>query len=315
MKVNYEEHLNQKELSRIEKQTDKEAGDYVAVYDLQAVLPCPKGNTSSFYYVSKLNVFNFTIYDIKTNSVTCYVWHEGQGHRGANEIGSCVLRQLENLNDNFDSPKNVIFYSDNCAGQQKNKFLLSMYIYAVRTFSNIKSITHKYLITGHTQNEGDNAHSLIERNIKRALRSGPVYVPEQYVTLIRTAKKSGIPYKVEELNYDDFFDLKTLSASLGFGPSLKLRISEIQIFKIMKEHPYKIFYEDSYDQEEFKEVEFEKARNTSSRGRSNNLVKAYKNKIGITENKKKSLLSLFQEKQKNKSTSVPKIYKDYYSNL
>ena len=35
----------------------------------------------------------------------------------------------------------------------------------------VKSITHKFLIKGHTQNEGDSAHSLIERQIKR-LRKG-----------------------------------------------------------------------------------------------------------------------------------------------
>lgn len=188
-KEKYEDHIHQKELSRIEKQSDKESADFVAVYDLQAVLPCPKGSTSSYYYVSKLNVFNFTIYDIKSNAVVCCVWNEAQGNRGANEIGSCVLSYLRNLSKIFNEDRNVIFYSDNCAGQQKNKFLFSMYLYAVRNLEKIQSITHKYLITGHTQNEGDNAHSLIERSINRALRSGPIYVPEQYGTLIRTAKK------------------------------------------------------------------------------------------------------------------------------
>ena len=63
-----------------------------------------------------------------------------------------------------------------------------MYLYAVTTL-NINSIIHKFLIRGHTQNEGDAAHSVIEKNIKRAKKSGPIYVPDQYVSLIRTAKK------------------------------------------------------------------------------------------------------------------------------
>lgn len=35
-----------------------ENGTYVAVYDLQAVMPIPKGQISSFYYKSKINCFN-----------------------------------------------------------------------------------------------------------------------------------------------------------------------------------------------------------------------------------------------------------------
>lgn len=46
---------------------------------------------------------------------------------------------------------------------------MGMYLYAVQKFK-IKSTTHKFLITGYTQNEGDNVHSVIEKAIKRALK-------------------------------------------------------------------------------------------------------------------------------------------------
>lgn len=48
----------------------------------------------------------------------CYCWHEGLGGRGSNELGSCVLNYLRRLGPNA----NVIFYSDNCPGQQKNRY-------------------------------------------------------------------------------------------------------------------------------------------------------------------------------------------------
>lgn len=55
----YNKHIQEKDLARIEKSTDKESPNaVVAVYDLQAALPCPQGDSSSFYYVSKLNVYN-----------------------------------------------------------------------------------------------------------------------------------------------------------------------------------------------------------------------------------------------------------------
>jgi hypothetical protein len=45
----------------------------LAVYDLQAVIPLPKGKCSDFYYSSKLNVLNFTIADLikKKHQILC----------------------------------------------------------------------------------------------------------------------------------------------------------------------------------------------------------------------------------------------------
>nr|CAI5842730.1 unnamed protein product [Callosobruchus analis] len=191
----YNQHHKEKTLAREEKERDKSSDKHVALYDLQATLPCPKGDTSNFYYISKLNVYNFTIFNIKTKDVECSVWHEGHAHRGADEIGTCVLKYLELINSSAElqgSEIDVVFYSDNCGGQQKNRFMLSAYLYAISHFkyTSIRSITHKYLITGHSQNEGDSAQSVIERQITRHLKSSAIYTPEQYYTLIRTAKKN-----------------------------------------------------------------------------------------------------------------------------
>lgn len=197
LKDEYEIHLSEKELSRVEKQTDKGKIDQnyvVACFDLQAVMPCPQGDTSTFYYKSKLNVLNFTVYEMRPENQDqcyCYVWDETQGRRGANEIGSCLLKYIEEVStSNPDGAVEIVFYSDNCVGQQKNRYILTMYIYALMTNTNIKSITHKFLLMGHTQNEGDSAHSVIERQVKRALKSGPIFTPTEYVALIKSAKKN-----------------------------------------------------------------------------------------------------------------------------
>ena len=50
----------------------------------------------------------------------------------------------------------------------------------------------------------------IEKQIKRYLKASSIYIPEQYATMIRTAKKSGTPYHVFDLTFEDFFDLKLL---------------------------------------------------------------------------------------------------------
>ena len=178
---------------------------------------CPKGDVSIFYYSSKLNVFNFTLYEIKGHKAQCFVWHEAEGNRGANEIGSCILSYLQSIGllktVNPDNQLEVVFYSDNCCGQQKNRYMISTYMYAVANYNNLKSITHKFLIKGHSQNEGDSVHACTEKEVRRATRSGPIYVPDQFITLIRSAKKKGDPYIVNDRCHRNFYDLKTIGLS------------------------------------------------------------------------------------------------------
>ena len=66
LKEPYEEHLKQKQLSRKEKTKDiellkEDSETVVAIYDLQAVMPVPTGDSSAFFYKSKLNCLNFTV--------------------------------------------------------------------------------------------------------------------------------------------------------------------------------------------------------------------------------------------------------------
>ncbi|CAG4956054.1 unnamed protein product [Parnassius apollo] len=127
-------HQEEKSLSRHEKDRDMKRchepdnNTIVFTYDLQAVLPCPVGKSSSFYYKSRLNCYNLTISNANKRETTCYFWHEGLGNRGAIEIGSCVYKYLQQIA--FEKPGcDVIIYSDNCCGQQKNRFVFAMYYY------------------------------------------------------------------------------------------------------------------------------------------------------------------------------------------
>ncbi|XP_056647399.1 uncharacterized protein LOC130452104, partial [Diorhabda sublineata] len=101
MRATFEKHKKETELSRAEKGRDKDnpCGAIVAVFDLQAVMPSPRGLVSSFYYKSKLNCFNFIISDLHTRNVNCYFWNETEAKRGANEIGSCVYLYLKDLKE------------------------------------------------------------------------------------------------------------------------------------------------------------------------------------------------------------------------
>lgn len=322
----YKAHQEEKSLSRAEKDRDmKECQDpegtkIVCTYDLQAVLPCPIGNSSAFFYKSRLNCYNFTISNSKYKETTCFFWHEGLGNRGAIEIGSCVYSYLVEVAKKYPGC-DVIFYSDNCCGQQKNRFVFAMYHFAV-TKLNINSIQHNFLIRGHTQNEGDTAHSVIEKAITRAKKSGPIYIPEQYISIIRGAKKTGKPFLVREMNYSDFVDLKALSDNINFNMNKNvkgdaIKTSEIVSIKFIKnDNNYR--YRTTYKTENWEEAEaiIEPNRNNLRRGRGNVtsinevvLKPAYTSKIAITDRKKRDLLSLVE------TNIVPRYYEKFFKDL
>lgn len=50
------------------------------------------------------------------------------------------------------------------------------------------------------KNKGDCIHSVIEKQKKKVLRSGLIYIPAQWVTFIKTAKQHGKAYDVKELS-------------------------------------------------------------------------------------------------------------------
>ncbi|CAH1098832.1 unnamed protein product [Psylliodes chrysocephalus] len=247
LQQDYEQLLLEKDLARSEKKKDKKESDaIVVVYDLQAVMQILKEQVSLFFYKSRINCFNFTISDLHAKNVDCFFWDETKGKRGAVEIGSCDLAFIEmHLNNRPSGDIDLIFYSDNCCGQQKNKYLLSAYAYAVCNMR-VKSITHKFLIRGHSQNEGDNVHSVIEKQVKRHIKSGPIYMPLQYITLILSAKKSGPAYKVHEMTHDRFYDLKALQEAWGTNFNMdedkkQVKWHDIKMLKVEKDSPMVFF--------------------------------------------------------------------------
>lgn len=72
LKKYYERHLKEKELLRCEKKDDKENANAIVSVDItyKRIFKNQKG-VSVFYYKLKLNVFNLTIYDVKSIGCIC----------------------------------------------------------------------------------------------------------------------------------------------------------------------------------------------------------------------------------------------------
>lgn len=89
----------------------------------------------------------------------CYMWDESVAKRGANEVATCVCDFIKKFV--LKGVKEFRFWSNNCAGQNRNRIVFYMYAHAAKEFGVI--ISYSSLEKGQTQNEGDSVHSVIER--------------------------------------------------------------------------------------------------------------------------------------------------------
>ncbi|KAL4721233.1 hypothetical protein ACJJTC_009545 [Scirpophaga incertulas] len=240
----------------------------------------------------KYPIYNFTIYNSLSGRGYCFLWHYQVAKRGANEIGSCVLNFIET--ESQRGIKNFIFYSDGCAGQNKNRIIFALYLYLSKKYGVI--IIHRYFETGHSQSEGDSMHSLIER----AKKNHTIYTPDQMYGIIMNAKINGEKFQLKEMEQHNFFDLKDLMDKRQW-----LRADEtnkkVKWTKIIQAHPDIIYLKYNFDDEY---MSLNTATNSrSSRGRSSftGSQSPYRNYD--------DLMSLC------KTEAIPKYYHNFYNNL
>lgn len=172
----------------------------------------------------------------------------------------------QNFNISFFTPKNLcdLCSSYNNAMEKEKEGMLEKYDNHLRekVLSRAEKEEDKkkaFLILGHTQNEGDNVHSVIKKSVNRAFKSGSIFIPTDYVRLILSAKKTGNPYKVTKLSYQDFVDLKTLSQQLGSNYNKTAnneltKTSLIKILKVQKSDPGILFVKTTYEQKKFAQI-------------------------------------------------------------
>ncbi|KAJ8319696.1 hypothetical protein KUTeg_002739 [Tegillarca granosa] len=175
--------LKAREEKTLDKNFAKENATYhAATFDLQSVLHTPCSNVSQVYYKRKLNCYNLSVYSLGDSSGTCFMWNETEGKRGSDEISTCLVMYIKSL---LLTTSHVCLYSDNCTGQNRNKYVAAAGLHSVITTENIVAIDQKFLEPGHTEMEVDSMHAAIEA----AKKNTEIYVPSQWDTVVRLARK------------------------------------------------------------------------------------------------------------------------------
>lgn len=182
-------------------QTDKKT--CVVSFDLQQALPIPKLTTGPAFYCRKIWMYNLGIHDCTENIGHMFVWTENVAKRGSDEVASILLKYLSSKIGNAE---HLVFFTDNCPGQNKNWLLISLWFQLVKE-QKFKTITHHFLVSGHTHLPSDRDFALIE---KRHRKYAPlVYSPEEWQNIIKESNKKR-PFNLTVMEQEDFLNGKPL---------------------------------------------------------------------------------------------------------
>jgi len=277
----------------------------MVTFDMQNILQIPTSEVGPLYYKRKLVLHNLNIYE-DDKSAFCYLWTEVDGKRGANEIGSCILTYLRQLDPKI---RHITFFSDSCSGQNRNQYLCALLLYAVNKLP-IDVIDHKFLVPRHTMMECDSMHSAIEH----AQRLLAVYSVHEWVNIIKSARRHN-PYSVEVLDYKRFYNLKVLASKI-LANRRKLTTGalvnwlQVRWIRVENSTPDRVLFKTDFDQLEFDVLmQVNKSREAALGRSSIQLTSAYTKKLPISGPKYGDLMLML------KSGIIPDIYAHFFKSL
>lgn len=313
-KLNYQQILNDHHIlaekaretmkSDVEASKQPDSDTYVICFDLMKTLPTPDLDVGVCYYKRQMWTYLLGIHNLMTHEVFTYLWHEAQASRGPQEVASCLIHFFKN--HATDRP-NVIMYSDQCGGQNKNfKMVIMMNYVANNDNLKINKIDHKFMVSGHSYLACDQDFGLIEKE-KRYHKN--IYVPADWSKVAKAACKKK-PFVVHEITSDNFLSCEVLEKRVTNRKKTekgeKVRWRDIVHIQLNKGDDLSMFYKYSYDKNvNFNEVSLKKRR--ASDTVSAQLPILYKNGRKIDAKKLKDISELMH--------FIPPVAQEFYKQL
>jgi len=109
----------------------------------------------------------------------------------------------------------VIFWSDSCAGQNKNFFVLCLWHYVVGG-KKVKCTDHKFPEPGHSYLDSDRDFAHIEKSVKTTQN---IYSIDEYQNIMTKSQRNHAPTVIRMS--DKFYDTKNLPSLLQLRNNTK----------------------------------------------------------------------------------------------
>ena len=145
------------------------------------------------YYMSPLRVFVFGIVNCGPpgGELYSYVYHEGQAHKGGDNVASMMMLFLEEMDwlgdpsaDGYKKGKELTIIMDNCAGQNKNNTVLRLANLIVEA-GYFETVNMIFYVVGHTKNACDRWFN----TLKARYSHSNLWTMNQVLNSLRTHKR------------------------------------------------------------------------------------------------------------------------------
>lgn len=128
-------------------------------------------------------MFNLGIHSGSDNKGYFYVWIENEGGRGAQDIGSALLKHIHDCVPS--AVEHLILWSDSCGGQNRNIKICLMLQYVLQKHKTLKTITFRYRVSGHSFLPNDSEFGDVECALRRQER---LYLPEDITRVMNDCR-------------------------------------------------------------------------------------------------------------------------------
>lgn len=223
-----------------------------------------------------------------------------------------LLRVTEHLRNRSSANhiEHVVMFSDSCGGQNRNiKMSLAIMHHIQSAESTIKTVDHKFMVSGHSFLPNDADFGVVERYVQEKT----IYVPEDWYNAILKSKRKK-PYVVKVMDQTEMFSTCSLEKSITRRKKNeqndKVSWFSIQWLRYVKEEPFKIFYKESLNNDlPFLTLNIAPAKKG---GRLTNLNRVlmeplFSSPRKVTELKKKDMMDLLK--------FIPPVHHDFFNSL
>lgn len=239
----------QNDLKRETEDAKRNHKKIVISFDLQQTLPTPLLTVGQAFYLRKAWTYNLGVHNCGDGQATMYMWTEDVAKRGSEEIASCLLNYLTSRLTTGE--EDLILYTDNCGGQNKNWLLMLLWLQLVRE-KKYKTIEHRFLVSGHTYLPSDRDFAVIERH-KKYLRQ--VYCPQQWYEAVSRSKRVN-PFNVVVMKQENFLSFQNIPFSKKNVTEDRepIKFTQIRCFKFDYNFPNTMFIKHLQNEVSFKTV-------------------------------------------------------------
>lgn len=163
------------------------------------------------------------IHDCVADKGYMYMWTEEVARRGICDIANIILKHFV---QHPPKSENLVVYSDNCWGQNKNGFFVAFWFQLIREHF-YRNIEHRFFVSGHTYMPCDTDFAIIEKYKKKNVSN--VYCPNDWFEIVKNASEKN-PFEVCMMKQEDFIDLNELLKRNMTDDISKLNFKDIHVF-------------------------------------------------------------------------------------